>query len=160
MKCCSLPTLSTNGSRLFWTVVNLLSKLCLNLYLLQVSFGWKCQLCLLVSVIVTKVNCREYSLILYILTFRMKRTFSYTVTYGQHYMCFQVWWSQRSKQFITLSSLLAESDLMNFGKELHEITLSYCYDMIEHRIRSIKEEEKFQSRLTFITHTESDTWLI
>ncbi|KAL2096934.1 hypothetical protein ACEWY4_006141 [Coilia grayii] len=37
-----------------------------------------------------------------------------------------------------------ESDKFDFGKQLHEITLSYCYDMIEHRIRSIKEEAKFK----------------
>ncbi|XP_063049070.1 uncharacterized protein si:ch211-122l24.6 [Engraulis encrasicolus] len=37
-----------------------------------------------------------------------------------------------------------ESDAFDFGKQLHEITLSYCYELIEHRIRSIKETEKFK----------------
>ncbi|KAG5286108.1 hypothetical protein AALO_G00011030 [Alosa alosa] len=37
-----------------------------------------------------------------------------------------------------------ESNSMDFGKELHDITLSFCYDMIQHRIRSIREKAKFQ----------------
>ncbi|XP_062409690.1 uncharacterized protein si:ch211-122l24.6 [Sardina pilchardus] len=43
-----------------------------------------------------------------------------------------------------------ESDAMDFGKQLHEITLSFCYDMVEHRIRSIKEEAKFQRMGSFV----------
>ncbi|XP_042566413.1 uncharacterized protein si:ch211-122l24.6 [Clupea harengus] len=36
-----------------------------------------------------------------------------------------------------------DSDAFDFGKQLHEINLFYCYEMIEHRIRSIKEETRF-----------------
>jgi hypothetical protein len=38
-----------------------------------------------------------------------------------------------------------DSDEMNFAMELHEINLSYTYDMIQQRIRSIKESAKFDS---------------
>ena len=49
----------------------------------------------------------------------------------------------------------ADSDAFDFGKQLHEINLFYCYEMIEHRIRSIKEETRFLSMLTLITHSVS-----
>ncbi|KAK6302898.1 hypothetical protein J4Q44_G00272530 [Coregonus suidteri] len=36
-----------------------------------------------------------------------------------------------------------DSDEMNFAMEMHEINLRYTYDMIQQRIRSIKETAKF-----------------